>query len=382
MTEIKKYNWKKILKRYNNLGIPSDVWTPTHIDFTSHIWNVIISIRATGKTTNLILLGLCMHAEYTKTVIQYIRQVADMITPKELHSLFNVIVENGYIEKLTNSQYNNVQYKAGIWRYVLVEDGEIKKESEPIMHCLSLDKADVYKSTLNEPYGDFIIFDEFISKRYKPNEIEDLCSVLSSITRDRTEVFYFLLANSLNYYNQYLTELGIARDIKKMEFGDKRIIKSGLVDVYTEIIDPHTTIFKSERKKLATLLKFGFRNEKLASITGSTTWNFKHYRHLPPIHYKDERKNLAYFKLNDDLFVIEICDYIFIKPSSRNIEDVTLPIYSVDVLNKDYIFAFGKSQKSKKLWTKIINGDCYFATNECGLATEQYIKNCQAERLG
>ena len=110
-----KYDYKFLLKEYNKLGIPKEYHTPARYNFNNSNYFVELSERSVGKTTNWLLFGMVMN-KYYGTVIQYIRQTSDMITPKYLKQLFETIILNGYIEKITDGEFNNVQLKANKWR--------------------------------------------------------------------------------------------------------------------------------------------------------------------------------------------------------------------------------------------------------------------------
>ena len=86
---------------FKSLGIPDNTFNPTDV-LSKRLgdWNVILSPRATGKTTNLLLWGMC-HNQTDGTVIQYIRQYDDMLTPSTITNLFDVIIKFGYIEKIS-----------------------------------------------------------------------------------------------------------------------------------------------------------------------------------------------------------------------------------------------------------------------------------------
>lgn len=72
----------------------------------------------------------------------------------------------------------------------------------------------------------YIIFDEFIpgggGDHYKKNEVQMFQSILSSYTRDRTDVTYFLLGNSLQYTSPYFDEFGV-EPVKGQRFNSRTI---------------------------------------------------------------------------------------------------------------------------------------------------------------
>ena len=111
-----KYDFNVIRKEFKRLKIPKDVYNPLTIPLEWSKFNVLLSPRSKGKTTNILLLGLIFNKLYG-TVLQYIRSSHDMITPSKAGSLFSVIQQNGYIEKLTDGKYNSIKLHWGSWYY-------------------------------------------------------------------------------------------------------------------------------------------------------------------------------------------------------------------------------------------------------------------------
>ena len=109
-----KYDYKLIRKEFKKLKIPKDVYDPSKLPLETAKWYISMSPRGVGKTTNLLLLGMEFNKNYG-TEIQYIRFHESMIQNKNIKDLFEVIVQHGYIEKLTGGKYNNVIYKARRW---------------------------------------------------------------------------------------------------------------------------------------------------------------------------------------------------------------------------------------------------------------------------
>ena len=149
------------LKLFNSLSIPKDVFNPA-AEIIPRVgdWNLILSPRARGKTTNIILYGMCEY--WTRGIqIQYIRQYDDMLTPSQVSDLFEVILKYGYIQKLTGGKYNSVKYWRRRWYLVNLDpDGnEVEKDPRAFMVCLAINREHDYRSTYNAPEGDFIIVD-------------------------------------------------------------------------------------------------------------------------------------------------------------------------------------------------------------------------------
>lgn len=57
-----QYDWKFLQKEFQKLGTPKDIATPFTIPkFYENGWNIMLSERSIGKTTNWLLLGLIMN---------------------------------------------------------------------------------------------------------------------------------------------------------------------------------------------------------------------------------------------------------------------------------------------------------------------------------
>ena len=385
-----KYDWQAVRKQYDKLGIPKDFWSPFDCPLTECSWNVVISLRKSGKTTNLLLLGLILYKMYG-TVTQYVRQSDDMIKPMATKKLFETIKDFHYIEKIFGEDvYNDVTYKAGEWKLVYrnPENGEIERTSPEFMHSLAVNLSDDYKSTYNAPKGDLIIYDEFISQnaRYRQNEFVMFCDIIDTIARYRKEVWIFMTANTLNPYANYLQELGISRQLRRMKLGEHKIIDSGCVPVFVQLIPPNDYQSIKSRKASFNLFRFGFDNPNLNSITGVDTWNFRQYRHLPKLETQPKILESAYVDIDGDFFKIDLCYHellgrcIVCKPAGREVKERVT--YSLgNPVHKLYKYGMGSTKKDRKVWTMICRNECYFATNETGLAIKEYVENVKRESL-
>ena len=107
-------NFRKIIKKYRSLGCPSGYFDPCNLPYDRDKYFMICTERSSGKTTNILLFGMCAHA-LEGIQLQYIRQFSDMIAPKNLRQLFTTIREFGYIEKITDGKYHDLRYWAHGW---------------------------------------------------------------------------------------------------------------------------------------------------------------------------------------------------------------------------------------------------------------------------
>lgn len=372
------YKWDKIISEFEKLNTPDNVYSPVFALRQSCKYNIGVSERSTGKTTNWLLIGLIMHELYG-TVIQYIRQSEDMITPKYLKNFMNVIIQNGYIEKITSGKYNSCEYRSRNWYYIKTVSGEItEKDNVPFMYCLDLDEAETYKSSYNAPLGDLIIFDEFISKRYYPNEFITFCDIVKTIIRERLSPVIVMLANTTNRYHTYFQELTIQQEILSIKVNEffHKTTKGGTT-IFCELIG-NKNIERQKQNKLF----FGFSNPRLAAITGGD-WSIDNYPHIEREECRVLNKT-HYIIYSDYLINIELCQNkrlgTFVKAHrATKIYDDSI-IYTIDgIKDKRYRYKFGYNAVDKMLFLLLQRNKWFFSNNEVGNVTYSYI--AQAKKL-
>lgn len=385
------YDYDLIIKEYKKLKIPKDYFNPTHLPFNKSAYFHLMSIRGTGKTTNLLLLGMVQNKLYG-TIISYIRQTENQIMPKFTSHLFNVIIENGYIEKITDGKYNNVTYKSRRYYYCKTNDkGDIEDVCPNyFMVLLAVDKWQDYKSTFNEPLGDVVIFDEYISDVYRPNEFPHLMQVLSTIFRDRESGKVYLLSNTINKESVYFIEFEIYKELASMDFGDWKLIKSshGTMN-YVEIIK--STDGKDKKRKITKQLYFGFNNPQLASITGSCLWATKEYQHIPTnkeLFKEDEitKEKNTLDTLIGNYYLSHLGKYIRLRlcyssvygimvlvTRATNIYDDSI-VYSLDNMeNPRCRYAIGYDKIDKLIWRQYSRNRFYYQDNDLGNFIDNYL---------
>lgn len=373
------YDFNLIKKTYKSLNCPKDVFDPTHVPFDVCKWNVFMSERSRGKTVNLLLLGMGFYKHYG-TGICYVRTSDTMIVPKMSKGMFDDIISWGYVEKLTDGRYNTIIYKSRRWYYAHVnEDGDID-DQDPNAFCimLSIDNNEKYKSVLVTK-NDIIIFDEFIERNYYLNAFVLFCDLVKTILRDRRSGIIFLAANTIDRLSPYYKELQINKRVETMEQGDREIITSPQgTKVYVEILGKKAP--KANKKQsIVNRLYYGFENPKLASITGSATWNVDNYPHTP----KDFRtlKRGHYIYYNDKYISLDICqinDIIFINchPVTKIYDDSI--IYSLNPpMTSHERYQKGYTKIDKYIFDKYKKNLFRYSDNEIGSLVEKYIMSCK-----
>lgn len=372
------YDFNRIRKEFNKLKIPAQYYNPLCMPLEKCKYFVDLSERSTGKTTNLILLGMIFNKLYG-TEIQYIRQKEDMIAPKSSRDLFTVILENNYIEKITEGKYNSVILKSRRWYYSKIDsEGNIIDQAQThFMFMCTLEKAENLKSSYNAPFGDFIIFDEFIGKYYYPNEFVIFCDLVKTIIRDRQSPLIFLLANTINKHSTYFNELGIYDTIQFMNWGDKEIITTEKgTSIYIELIGTK----KDTVKKKVNRLFFGFNNPSLASITGGD-WAIDNYPHVLTDCVKTNTLNYSYIFHNNKIVQMEVKQIAGIGTVcelhwSKKIREGER-VYCISNIEKpNYLYKLGFSKFDKFIWNLYKKNKFYYSTNDVGDFVKNYINEC------
>ena len=377
------YDWRMIYKELDRLKlVPKNVYYPK-FNFYKNKWNVVCSERSIGKTTNVLLLGMVVNKMYG-TIIHYIREDEDMIRQSAVKDLFDVIVSRGYIDILTDGQYNDVLYNKTVrrWYYCRTDENGVvvEKSNNHFMINMSIDNNERYKSSYNCDKGDFVIFDEFISKRYCRNDFIDFCDLLKTIFRDRMSPVIIMLANTIDKSSEYFDELEVREYIDTMEIGQKLNITTDKgTNIHLEI---YGSDYKSEQKKLLNKSFFGFKNPRLNSITGGE-WATSNYQHIDFREVDIIFKNV-FIKTKNKFLQLEIARtevgvvclvHLCNTPNNENAYIYT----NGDIYDKREHFCFGdRNALDNLIWNKLYKTNrFYYANNQVGAIMENYIKVSQ-----
>ena len=368
-------NHDKAIKEYRKLGVPEGLFDPTECPLNIAKYFTIITERASGKTTNVLLYGLVCNKLFG-TVIQYIRRDDSMLAPKNANSLMETIIYNGYVEKLTGGKYNNMIYKSRRWYYCRYEeDVLVETAKDPCVQCLSVDNSEVYKSSLNQPNGDFIVFDEMCSRRHLPDEFILFCDILSTIIRSRTEgITIWMLGNTIDRYDYYFDELEIADYMKYLQIGENALVKTSKgTPIYIEVFSPK----KRTMKEKVNLIFFGFKNSKLNAITGED-WLIVPYQHIDRCDEREIIDRSHFIVYENNLIQLDIVNsekygvhVIAHKSTNTEYEGI---YYTTDHL-KDirYRFRYGFSPVDRMIWTLYDRKKFFYATNSDAAIVQKYV---------
>lgn len=373
-------NYKAAIKLYKTLNVPADT-----MDILKEVlpnektWNIILSARARGKTTNILLWGICLHEKYG-IEIQYIRQREQQIQPKYSEKLFEIInnVEYGYVEKLTNGAYNTIKVfrRKAYFSKVDDEGNEIERAEQPFLTFLCVEKNLDYKSGYNAPNGDFIVFDEFLTTAgYLTDEFPRLNDLLSTIIRSRETAHIYLLGNLIDRYSIYFDELQLNDIISEINYGEHRHLQCGDTTLHLFML-PKT----SEKQTKINLKYFSWLNPKLNAITTNTgLWALNIYPKPP----KGDFIRLArrQIHLNGKYITLEMrysntdgSHYVFCFAENYDNTIIQFDIDNGAYYNQLYRYGFGYTETDKYFYQLYKLGRYYFSNNSVGALFESYIK--------
>lgn len=385
------YDWDLIEKEYKKLKCPKGFFDLAQTDIKNSGWVVAMSPRATsGKTTNALLYGLLLYKEYgCKTCL--VRSRDYMITKKMCGDIFNVILEFDYVSKIFGGKWNSINYFGGRFFLCKVnkETGEIEEKDErEFCRLFSVQSHANYKSTVNDYYNDFVVFDEFISDMYAEEEFEHFMDLLFTLFRLRKSGRVVLLSNTVDKNSHYFKELCIMDDVRKMDFGDSKTIESPLG---TKV---NVNMLKSgeiQKKLRADQIKmfFGFLNPKVQALTGDATWSIKNYPHIKP---SDSYENLQlcglvrYLELNGQFVRLEVVhsDNIgyacHVTRVTKNMNKKTPIFVAREIETPLERYGVGFTKADRFLWGLYEKNRFFYGTNEEGYLVERYLREFKENR--
>lgn len=381
-------DWKKVRKAYKALKIPNHFYNPCASPLEKAAWFVNCSERSTGKTTGWLIVSLICYWMFG-TVTQYVRSRADMIAPKNSGGLFDTIKACGYIEMITDGQYNSITYKSKKWYLCRVDaDGNlIAMDNSNCFFMCSIDKAGDLKSSYVCPYGDLIIFDEFVDSKliYKPNEFVFFCDLVKTIFRDRTTGKIVLLANTIDKYSQYFHELEIFERISEMNLGDSCLHTTDKgTNIYIELVGI-APVLKQTKKKFNKMF-LGFKNEMLSGMTGESTWSIRNYQHIPAETEDDEKIEILFGKMyiehNNKIVRLDIVQHpvlgtcLYAHWATRTYED-SMIFTLQEMYDPRYIYGLGEGTTAGKfIHAMLQRHKVYYPANDVGSFVENYLIQC------
>ncbi len=350
-------------------------------DFPNATYYMAYGERTGGKTYTALDFGFEQWKFEGKT-IAYIRRFDEAIKQNRAQQVFAPFEENGYINFITEGEYDCTVYRCRRWYFAKRNPDTGKPENisaEPFAYAFALSQVENDKSA-SYPTTDTLFFDEFLTRDYYfPNEFTLLMNLISTIVRFRTGVKILMAANTVNQYNPYFSEMGLTH-AKDLEPGGVECYNYG--DSRLQVVVTHT---EAPKKGKPSDYLFAFDNPRLKMVTESA-WEIDIYPH-----YKGKVKNrdiLYTFFIQFDNNTLK-CDVIRIDgggaiinivPHTGEIKDPDTLIYSteisplpnhrVNVMKPFYPI-------EQKIATLFRMEKVFYATNQCGEVVRNYLKYCE-----
>lgn len=343
-------------------------------------YNVIFGERSNGKTYATLKQSLENYFD-NGSQFAYIRRWSVDVQPKRMNNLFNAIIEDGYLEKLSGGKFTAIFFRTGRFYLCTYNDKgkPIYNEEDIIGYAFSLSENEHNKAN-SYPRVTNIIFDEFLTNKiYLPDEFILFMNTVSTIVRQRTNVKIYMLGNTVNKYCPYFKEMGLTNILT---------MKQGTIDVYTygeTKLKVAVEYADSKKKFKKNNFYFAFNNPKLKMITGGS-WELNIYPHAP-VKWLPKNIIFTYFiEFNDNIYQCEIIskdNIIF-----TYIHEKTTPIKNP---NKDIIYTLDYNPKinynvnilkpltdyQKKITWFYTHDRVFYQDNNVGDAINNYLKICK-----
>lgn len=340
-------------------------------------YNVIFGERSNGKTYAVLKYGVERFIESGEQMA-IVRRWSDDFTGKRGQVMFDALISNNEISKLSGGEWTSIYYYASRWYLCRYEDNMRVTCETPLAYGFSISAMEHDKSTA---YPDIttIMFDEFLTRTiYIKDEFVLFMNVLSTIIRHRTNVKIFMLGNTVNKYCPYFSEMGLTH-VKTM--------KAGTIDVY-HYGDSELTVAveytAANKAGKASDMYFAFDNPKLSMITGGA-WEIDIYPHCP-VHYKPNEVLFTYFiEFAGDILQCEIVQhedlyFTFVHRKTTELKDPDHDlIYTTEYdprpnfkrkINKP------RSDIEKKIAEFYTKDKIFYADNETGEIMRNYLIWC------
>ena len=343
-------------------------------------YNVIFGERSNGKTYATLKQALENYFD-NGSQFAYIRRWSVDVQPKRMNNLFNAIIEDGYLEKLSGGKFTAIFYRTGRFYLCTYNDkGKPIYNEEDVIGCAFSLSENEHNKANSYPKVTTIIFDEFLTNKiYLPDEFILFMNTVSTIVRQRTNVKIYMLGNTVNKYCPYFKEMGLTNILS---------MKQGSIDLYTygdSKLKVAVEYADSKKKFKKNNFYFAFNNPKLKMITGGE-WELNIYPHAP-VKWLPKNIIFTYFiDFNDNIYQCEIIN----KDTNvfTYIHEKTTPIKNPD---KDIIYTLDYNPKinynvnilkpltdyQNKITWFYTHDRVYYQDNNVGDAINNYLKICK-----
>lgn len=380
------YEWNKYIKNLLKKGVYNkEFWYPAN-NLMDTAWNVYFSERSYGKTTALLLLGLEAYVS-DEIITHYVREYSDMISASKIKDMYSTIIKLGYISKITSGKWNSITYQVQTRRWYLCNvdaDGNIiNQDNQYCTYNMALDMNYTYKSSYQCDKAHLVIFDEFISNRYRKgvSDYVIFCDLLYTLFRTTTaNVRIFLLSNSIDRNSEYFDDMLCREFIDTCSVGDSYTYTVEKTNFYIEYVGGRQS--KAKKNINARIFGVAFHNSRLNALVGSD-WATNNYPHINKKVVNYLLRNV-FVKVNNkylQLDIVEVEEFshpvVYVhKANEPTKEDRYIYTNDVQINDGHYIHGFGVGNNIDK-WLKRAyeNGWFYFSSNNDGSTFEHFIRS-------
>lgn len=345
---------------------------------------IIYGIRSTGKTYASLMHGLKKFIE-GKGKLCYIRRWQEDFKKGRGQRMFDGIVANGEISRLTGGEWTGVKYYNSQWFLTRWDEDTQTAVVSPDSFgvAVALDNMEHDKSG-SFPDVSTIIFDEFIPKdgiHYLTDEYIVWMNCLSTIIRDRDGVEIFMLANSINNYSPYYTEMGLSH-IKNQKPNTIDVYQQGEHGAKCVVEFTENIVNRSKNNRY-----FSFDNPKLNMITGDGNgYQLDLFPHSMR-KYSPEMVLFSFFVCFDnEIFQGDVvkdgCDlWVFIHRKTTPIQhpDKDIIYSTEDNPGQNYHrkITVIDNAITRFIWRQFGIGKVFYQDNTVGMAVQNYIDWCR-----
>ena len=339
-------------------------------------YNMIFGERSNGKTYAVLKYAIEQHNK-DGGQLAIVRRYQDDFTGKRGATMFDALVANDEIRRITGGEWTGVYYYGARW-YLSRYDADKRTIDEfPFAYGFAISSMEHDKST-SYPNIRTVLFDEFISRNaYLKDEFVLFMNVISTIVRQRTDVKIFMLGNTVNKYCPYFDEMGI-KHIRKMQPGAIDVYRYGNTDltVAVEYVRPNKRGKSSD-------LYFAFDNPKLSMITGGA-WEIDIYPHCP-VKYKPDEILFNYFIVfAGDILHCEIIShedllFTFIHKKTTPLNYERDYIYTTEFSPRPNVrrnITKPRTELDRKICEFYLRDKVFYASNDVGEIVRNYLLWC------
>lgn len=346
---------------------------------------VIIGERSNGKTYSTEKHIIKEYFENGSEFV-YLRRFDEDIKQARASTIFNNVINDGWVEKYSNGEWNSIYYYARKFYFKHIDKENPKNTricNEPFGYAISLaseehDKSTAYPNVRN------IFFEEFMSRNYLSDEFTLFQNALSTVIRLRDDIKIFMCGNTINKYSPYFSEMGLT-NVKNMKKGTTEIYTygdSGL-KVCVEFSDMPSKDKKSN-------VYFAFNNPKLSMITGEngSVWEIDIYPHLTQemryvpkdviykyfVEWDNELLECEIVKKNNSAFTFIHRKTTPLRDDNTNLVYSTVHNYKPNYKRK---ITYASTKREKIILWFFKNEKVFYQSNEIGEIMRNYISWCK-----